>query len=90
VEKDLPTKSLILGLNGNETVNQINTGNLAMPGGQGVSDLKQSTGWRSAQFDFLLQQPMDEKPNRQNSPYLNRVRQGAPVGGQDTYNQYIN
>jgi hypothetical protein len=62
---------LILGNTGNDTVDQITTGKLNVPGGDGVTDLKQATGWRSAQFDFLLEHDL-EKPNRQNSPYLKR------------------
>lgn len=41
VEKDLPTKNLILGGAGNETVDQINTGKLNVPDRDGVKDLKQ-------------------------------------------------
>lgn len=81
---------MILGVNGNETVNQITTGKLNVPGGEGIKDLKQTTGWRSAQFEFLLEQADQEKPNRANSPFLKRRQeQEGAFGRQDTYNRYI-
>ena len=54
MEANMPLNNVILGINQNEAVNQINTGKNAFPEGQKLQDLKQQTGWRSAQFDFLL------------------------------------
>lgn len=59
IEKDLPTKSLILGGTGNDAVDQINTGKLNVPERGSVKDMKQHTGWRSSQFDFLLEQSLE-------------------------------
>lgn len=80
---------MILGVNGNETVNQINTGKLALPGGDGIQDLKQATGWRSAQFDFLLEEAAQQKPNPESSPFLQRQRQRKEEA-QGTANSFIN
>ena len=50
------TKSLILGVQGNDVINKINAGKLEFPESQKLESLKQPTGWRSAQFDFLLEE----------------------------------
>lgn len=79
VEKTLPTKSLILGVNGNETVNQINNGTLTGPDVNSVRDLKQHTGWRSTQFNFLLDEAPVEKPTASKSQFLEKLRQRKEV-----------
>lgn len=50
----LKDKIMILGVDGVETVDQINTGKLSPPRSQNVESMGKATGWRSAQFDFLL------------------------------------
>ena len=52
----LQDKIMILGVDGVETVDQINTGKLSPPRGQNAESLAKPTGWRSAQFDFLLEE----------------------------------
>ena len=74
----------------NDTVNQINKGKPSQnpSGARGsspskVQDLRQPTGWRSAQFDFLLEEAAQNqvKPTRENSPYLRKQREAAKNQG---------
>ena len=88
VEKTLPTKRLILGVNGHEYVNQINTGNLNLPEGDGVQDLRQNTGWRSTQFNFLLDEDPVQKPDQNINALKERLKQRKEELG--TANSFIN
>lgn len=56
LEKEIPTKNMILAGSGNDMVNQINTGKIQFPESATLKDLNQVTGWRSSQFDFLLEE----------------------------------
>ena len=71
----MQTKSLILGINGDSIINKINSGKLEFPEAQKLESLKQQTGWRSAMFDFLLEEDGQEEPNRGNSPYLKKQQE---------------
>lgn len=72
MDSKVTLNNVILGVNMNETVNQINTGK-GLPESNKLQDMKQQTGWRSAQFDFLLDEVSNQpKPTRDNSPYLRK------------------
>ena len=80
---------MILGVNGNETVNQINAGKLSVPGAASIQDLSQHTGWRSAAYASLLEEASLPKPDLQNSPFLQRQKQRREER-KGTVEEYVN